>query len=120
VAHFIHGAFCWLINILQWYFSKYRLKQNIMDCDKALLKPPPRDLVGQFNYSIEPPSPNPEDWSSYKEVRVPVDSIKAKREAFMICGMAHAVNEALRYHKRRVCRVNLNETYTVHDDPRIL
>jgi hypothetical protein len=91
-----------------------------MDCDKALLKSPPRDIIGQFNYSIEPPAPNLEDWMSYKEVRVPVDSIKAKREAFMICGMAHAVNEALRYHKRHACRVNLNETYTVHDDPAIL
>ena len=41
----------------------------------------------------------------------------AKREAFMICGLTHAVNEALRYHKHRACEVNFNETYTVHDDP---
>jgi hypothetical protein len=88
-----------------------------MDCDKALLKRPPNDLVGQFNYSIEPPSTNPEYWSSYKEVRVPVGSIKAKREAFMICGLTHAVNEALRYHKLRACEINLDETYTVHEDP---
>jgi hypothetical protein len=88
-----------------------------MDCDKALLKKPPRDLVGQFNYSIKPPSQNGADWMSYKEKRVLVDSVKAKREAFMICGLTHAVNEALRYHKRRACGANFNETYTVHDDP---
>jgi hypothetical protein len=108
--------------MLQWFFSKYRLKENIMDCDKALLKPPPRDLVGKFNYSIAPPSQYLEDWMSYKEVRVPVNSIKAKREAFMICGLTHAVNEALRYHKRHACGVdfNLDETYTVHDDPTVV
>lgn len=104
-------------SILQWFFSKYRLKKNIMDCDKALLKKPPRDLVGHFNYSISPRSMSGTGWMSYKEERVPVDSVKAKRQAFMICGMTHAVNEALRYHKRRACGANLDETYTVHDDP---
>jgi hypothetical protein len=90
-----------------------------MDCDKALLKPPPRDLVGQFNCRIAKHARNPEDRVSHKEVRAPVDSVQAKREAFMICGLTHAVNEALRYHKRRACGVNINfnETYTVHDDP---
>jgi hypothetical protein len=93
-----------------------------MNCDKALLKPPPRDLVGKFNYSIAPPSPYPKYWKSYKEERVPFDSIKAKREAFMLCGLTHAVNEALRYHKLRACGVhfNLNETYTVHEYPTLL
>jgi hypothetical protein len=89
-----------------------------MDCDRPLLKPPPKDLVGQFNYSIQPRSQQPWYWKDYEEERVPVDSIKAKREAFMLCGMTHAVNEALRYHKRGACHGgNFDETYTVHDDP---
>ena len=37
------------------FFSKYRLKKNIMDCDKRLMQPPPSSFVGQYNYSIDPP-----------------------------------------------------------------
>jgi hypothetical protein len=74
-----------------------------MDCDKALLEKPPRDIVRQFNYSITPPSKNESGWMAEKQV--PANSVEVKREAFMICGLTHAVNEALRYHKRHSCGV---------------
>ena len=102
----------------QWFFSKYRLKKNIMDCDKALLMPPPPDMTYlDFDYAEVPPradlgvAPN--------EEHVKVSQKRAKREAFMLCRLMDAVNEALRYHKLQKCGLdaNLEETYSVHDDP---
>jgi hypothetical protein len=103
----------------QWFFSKYRLKKNIMKCEKNLLRPPPKDLPGMYDYSITPPRADLKDKKTYAEVRTSFGSKRAKREAFMFCGMVSAVNEALRFHKQHACggSENLNETYSVHDDP---
>ena len=94
-----------------------------MDCDKNLLKPPPVDVFPQFNYTIDPPRADLSDAKTYGKLRHPIKTKRAKREAFMLCGMISAVNEALRYYKQRACgkdgvaAANMNETYTVHDDP---
>lgn len=104
-------------------FSKYRIKKNIMNCDKNLLKPPPDDVFPKFDYMIQPPRADGKDAETYVEVRQPISAKRAKREAFMLCGMISAVNEALRYYKQYACGVNgavtanLNETYTIHNDP---
>jgi hypothetical protein len=103
----------------QWFFSKYRIKKNIMNCEKNLLRPPPKDLLGKFDYAISPPRADRKDSKTYTEMRVHLDKKQEKREVFMLCGMINAVNEALRYHKHHACKGsgNLNETYTIHDDP---
>jgi hypothetical protein len=103
--------------LAQWFFSKYRLKKNIMDCDKGLLKPPPKDIFSRFNVSIQPQPAKP-DPNFKPEIRS-LSRKLAKREAFMLCGMIHSINEALRYHKSLACKgnANLNETYTIHEDP---
>jgi hypothetical protein len=104
----------------QWFFSKYRLKKNIMKCEKKLLRPPPKNLLGMYDYSISPPRADLKDKNTYTEVRsTSFGKKRAKREVFMFCGMVSAVNEALRFHKQHACGglENLNETYSVHDDP---
>jgi len=105
----------------QWFFSKYRLKKNIMNCDKNLLKPPPLDFYSpDFTYTIAPPRADLKDKDTYQEERHTIPVKQAKREAFMLCGMISSVNEALLHYKRRACdpaSVNLNQVYTVHDDP---
>jgi hypothetical protein len=94
-----------------------------MKCDKNLLMPPPDDVFPQFDYSIAPPRADLKDAKTYQEVRESINAKQAKREAFMLCGMISAVNEALRYYKKQACgkdgasEANFNETYTVHDDP---
>jgi hypothetical protein len=104
-------------------FSKYRIKKNIMSCDKNLLKPPPDDLVPNVDYMIAPPRSDGKDAATYTEVRQTISVKRAKRENFMLCGMISAVNEALRFFKQQACGkngapvANLNETYTIHDDP---
>lgn len=103
-------------------FSKYRIKKNIMKCDKNLLAPPPDDLYPRFDYTITPPRADGKD-KNYSEVRTSIGPKQAKREAFMLCGLISAVNEALRYYKLQACGkngappANLYENYTIHDDP---
>lgn len=89
-----------------------------MDCDKALLMtPPPNTSYLDFDYADVPPRADLRVISN--DERVKISQKRAKREAFMLCGMMNAVNEALRYHKLQKCGLgaNLEETYSVHDDP---
>ena len=91
-----------------------------MDCDKALIRPPSKDVYPRFDYKINPPLANGQDLQTYEEERMPVKSSKeARREAFMLCAMIEKVNEALMYLKERSCNgtANLNMTYSVYDDP---
>ncbi|KAL7560899.1 hypothetical protein ACA910_008181 [Epithemia clementina (nom. ined.)] len=103
------------------FFSKYRLKKNIMDCDKPLLEPPPSSFVGQFDYSITPPRADGKDRDTYKPEHQRIVSQRiAKREAFMLCGLTHSVNAALIHHKQLACpagTANLEMTYTIYNDP---
>jgi hypothetical protein len=104
-------------------FSKYRVKKNILNCEKALMMIPPGNIYPQYNYKIFPRRADLSDAKTYKEVQKEIPSNQAKREAFMICGMTSALNEALRYYKQQACgkegfpMANYNETYTIHDDP---
>ena len=91
-----------------------------MDCDKNLFKPPPRDLFPKFNYAIFPPRADLTDIDTYDKVpHKEMSSRHAKREAFMLYALVDTINEALRYHKQLKCgaSANVNETYTVYDDP---
>lgn len=97
------------------------MKKNIMSCEKNLLRPPPRDLATEkIDYYIRPPLADLSDKRTYTEEHQPLASSRqAKREAFMLCGLVDSMNEALRYHKTHACgdSANLNESYTVYDDP---
>ena len=84
---------------------------------------PPGNIYPQYNYKIYPRRADLSDANTYKEVQKEISSIQAKREAFMICGLTSALNEALRYYKQHACgkdglpMANYNETYTIHNDP---
>jgi hypothetical protein len=90
-----------------------------MNCDKNLLLPPPRDLFPKYDYALTPPRADIKDLNEYKEQRHDIPSKQAKREAFMLCGLISAVNEALKYYKQEACggNANLKQVYTVYDDP---
>lgn len=114
--------YCGRYAIGKWFFSKYRVKKNIMNCEKNLLKEPPLDHFDfrNTNYIIIPPRADLKDGDLYKEKRESLSSKQAKREVFMLCGLITGVNKALFYLKQQACTIdymNLNMTYTVHDDP---
>jgi hypothetical protein len=89
-----------------------------MNCDKNLFLLPPDNFFPGLDYGVYPPRADGKDQSTHTDEQHPFSKQQAKREAFMLCGLMNAVNEALRYYKKQACETpNLNETYTIHDDP---
>lgn len=100
-----------------FFFSKYRLKKNYLACEKNLLMPPPTDIAIKYDYFIAPP---PASGKPPQEVEKKTFTQKrAKREAYMMCGLISAVNEAAIYYKQQNCGVNANynKVYTIKNDP---
>ncbi|CAB9527465.1 expressed unknown protein [Seminavis robusta] len=101
-----------------FFFSKYRLKKNYLNCEKNLLQPPPKDIHTKYDYFISPPPPH---GKPPKELEKKSFTQKqAKREGFMLCGLIHAVNEAATYYKKHNCDdkiANFNKVYTIRNDP---
>lgn len=90
-----------------------------MNCDKHLFKKPPSDLYPSLDYWVQPPKADLSDISVERQP-VKMSERQAKREQFMLCQMVDAMNEALRYHKKRACKdgnASFSELYTIHDDP---
>jgi peptidyl serine alpha-galactosyltransferase len=102
-----------------FFLSKYRIKKNFLTCKQNLLMPPPRDIHTKFDYFIKPPQANgkPADEPSKTTFKNP---LQAKREAFMLCGLIDAFNEAASYFKTHDCgsEANFNKVYTIHKDPK--
>lgn len=100
----------------RFFFSKYRLKKKFISCDTALLTMPPMDAHQIYDYAIRPP---PDKGHTHPHEEFKLTQTKAKREAFMLCGMIHSVNEAARYFKLHHCNGtgNFSEVYNFHDDP---
>jgi len=91
-----------------------------MNCEKALLARPPRDLaVQKLDYFIAPPRADGKDKETYEEEKTQINVKHSNREAFMICGLTKAINEAMTYLKQRACGEdgNFNQSYTIHGDP---
>lgn len=90
-----------------------------MDCDKALLVAPPPDAFMEYHYFTIPPLVN-EDPSTFVSKRTEISRGRAKREQFMLCGLISALNDALRHYKQQACNgtANLEETWSVYDDPK--
>jgi hypothetical protein len=118
----------YLILSCSWCFAT--VKKNIMNCEKPLLLPPPENLTGiSYDYYIAPPRADFLDKDTYKEdhLRLEKGALQGKREYFMLCGLIRALNQALLHHKEMACGddggdggsgpANLNQTYTVYNDP---
>ena len=73
------------------------------------------------NYTYSPPRADLSDVNTvYNTSRRRISRQFAKRNQFMLCGLIRNINEALRYYKGVACsgqEANLNETYSVHNDP---
>ena len=101
-----------------WFFSKYRLKKHYISCETPLLQLPPLDLVRyNYTYSLQPP-PNRYSGPPWDPPLSNLSSHRAKREAFMICQLIRAVNEAAIHFKKTACsHPNWNDNYTFFNDP---
>jgi peptidyl serine alpha-galactosyltransferase len=125
--------YCQRYSVGRHFFSKYRLRKDILQCDKPILLLPPDDLGHKsLNYSIVPPTaldpPRLVDVNDgpHDDEKVVIFQSEAqeKREKFMVCSLMRAINEAVTFYKVHGCDgsnpllvSNLNETYTVFVNP---
>jgi len=91
----------------------------MLECEKPLFEVPPKNLSSLYNYSVVPPRADLLDEDTWKEERKSLKPWRVKREAFMVCHMIEAVNDAARYHKTKACgeKANLDETWNIYVDP---
>lgn len=110
--------YCQRTMIGKFFFSKYRLKKKYISCDAPLLTHPPDDIA-KLRTAVRPP---PDRGAAHEMEVYNLTAFKAKREAFMLCGMISAVNEASKYYKTHNCagKGNFSEVYNFHDDPHSL
>ena len=110
--------YCKRYMIGRYFWSKYRLRKDLLSCEAPLLEDPTPD-VANLDWWLPVPEANgnpAEDPSPQKHRSAKV----AKREAFMICALFQKVNEAIEHYKRHNCpngTANLNRTYSLHLDP---
>lgn len=103
----------------QWFFSKYRIKKSVMNCDAELLAEPPVDVAVKYDYQAKPPLADGSDLQNYEPNRVKINDIRIKRHGYMLCHMTWAFNEALAYFKRLSCGADtsLNRTWDIYSEP---
>lgn len=104
--HVIH--YCQRYYLGKWFIGKYRLRKDFISCEAPLLTMPPEDLALKYNSSITP---------DHKQKDLQPRHVK--EQAFMVCVMINALNEAAVYYKDHHCdkeTANYDYTYTFHDN----
>lgn len=102
--HVIH--YCQRYFVGKWFIGKYKLRKDFLSCKTPLLTVPPDDVALQYNAALTPDG-------RYKEL--PPNAVK--KEAFMLCVMIKALNEAAIYYKQNHCdgeTANYEYSYTFH------
>ena len=105
--HVLH--YCQEYFLGKWFISKYNLRQDFISCESPLLAIPPEDLATRgFRSGIRP-------GESQREKVRPRD---VKKQAFMVCTLIRALNEAAVYYKNHHCtkeNVNYAHSITFHN-----
>eukprot|EP00537_Pseudo-nitzschia_pungens_P010805 CAMPEP_0172387108 /NCGR_PEP_ID=MMETSP1061-20121228/4502_1 /TAXON_ID=37318 /ORGANISM="Pseudo-nitzschia pungens, Strain cf. pungens" /LENGTH=568 /DNA_ID=CAMNT_0013116677 /DNA_START=57 /DNA_END=1763 /DNA_ORIENTATION=+ len=80
----------------EWFFfGKHKLPKNFISCESPLLKRPPDDFANYTKYSKgKVPDGELKEWRPKQ----------AKEEAFMLCELIRAVNDAAVYYKDQHCK----------------
>ena len=83
--------YCQRYSVDKYFFAKRKVPHNIFTCDHEMLIEPPMDLgSGKYLSSV-----------AKKNDKMTAD--KAKMEAFVVCAMTSATNEAMMYFKTNHC-----------------
>jgi peptidyl serine alpha-galactosyltransferase len=123
--------YCKAYSLDRFLLSKYRIKKNIMNCNKNLLKVPDhlQDVLlstppaGDYFTADWPPQSNGQPSQSTPRR---LSRRTAQRELFMLCALTTAINNALTHYKTMACRpgdgtttenvANFNATYEIFTD----
>jgi len=112
--------YCQRYMLGNFFFSKYRVKKNILDCTTPLFQAPvsAKDFVVDASFfNVVPPPANAKQTIKV-EPRQPVTPSLALREAFVLCHVLRLFNDMLRVYKQGVCaNPNFNTTWDIYKDP---
>jgi len=99
---------CQRYMLADWFFGKRRVPHDLFSCTKSLLKIPPKELGSLYGYIIPPPD---QGTNGPPRKKRDISPQRAKREAYMICALTKALNDASTFFKGRHCIVpNLDTT----------
>ena len=113
LPHVIH--YCQRYFVGKYFIGKYRLRKDFISCKAPLLNVPPADIAVRYKRAFMPPHPN---GGPLEEKNLTRPNL-AKSEAFMVCAMIRALNEAAVYYKDHHCdkaTANYEYNYTFHED----
>jgi hypothetical protein len=86
-------------------FGKHRLPKTFLTCASPLMAEPPSDLLQKYDVSYVPPHDEEKH----------MNKVEAKRNAFVLCHLIPALNEATEYFKRNHCVIAPNATTKAED-----
>jgi hypothetical protein len=93
---------------LDWFFGKHKIPNDIYDCSTPLFLEPPSNLALLYDYK----------WPPNAKAKTPLSPKLIKHNAFMVCGLTRALNDAAIFHKTATCppgTANLERSRTVAD-----
>jgi hypothetical protein len=107
LPHVLH--YCQRYFLGKWFIGKYRLRKDFISCDAPLLAVPPPDIGVKYNYRI----------SLETRKKETMGDRGVKYNAFMLCTVIRALNDAAIYYKDHHCdkaTANYERTYTFFND----
>lgn len=96
--------YCQRFGLGEYFFNKHIFAKNFnfFSCNEQLLKEPPTNVALAYNFSHFGDGSN-QTWFNY---------IFVKRNAFMLCSMTSALNEAATFYKKHHCGKDANYSNT--------
>jgi hypothetical protein len=119
VPYVLH--FCQRYALGRWFFSKYKLHEDVFDCHAPLLKEPPMNVAELYSWSIFPNGIETFDYSTKNQDHI-------ARNAWFLCSIIYGLNEVITKVKQMRCGggdnnnntgdaiVNWNKTFHFHDE----
>jgi len=100
--------YCQRYALGRWFFSKYKLREDIFDCDAPMLREPPLNVGQMLDWNIFPNGVEMRDYKDPSKHRLIVE------DAWMLCTIVYAINEVAISFKKNHCDSNANFEKTVH------
>ena len=92
--------FCQRVGVGSWIWAKMRFPSEFFTCSSPLLSIPPIDIATKYNY-FDIPKASLHDTEN--KGRLQYSKVEVGRNAFTLCAMVHAMNEASIFYKENFC-----------------
>jgi len=104
--------YCQRYSLGRWFFNKYKLREDIFDCDAPMLREPPLNLGEIYDWNIYP---NGVDMHDYKD---PSKQYQLVQNEWFVCKIIYTLNEVVTGFKKNFCgpAANFEKTWHFHTE----